>query len=60
MIMRSITTRCKEGKAHLYSSYQGGVFELEAGAQLCIGVSETHARAISMGESASFFGAFMI
>lgn len=62
VIMRSVTSRCpvKKTRTHLFSSYQGGVFELNAGDKLSVGVSEGHSSAVSMEESASFFGAFMI
>lgn len=62
VIMRSVTSRCPSKKAnmHLFSSYQGGVFALSTGDRLSVGVSEGHSDAVSMEESASFFGAFMI
>ncbi|XP_032234285.2 complement C1q subcomponent subunit C isoform X2 [Nematostella vectensis] len=62
VIMRSVTSRCRarKAKAHLFSSYQGGVFLLAAGNKLSVGVSEGQSDTVAMGESASFFGAFMI
>lgn len=62
VIMRSVTSRCPSKKAnmHLFSSYQGGVFALHTGDRLSVGVSEGHSDAVSMEESASFFGGFMI
>lgn len=63
VIMRSVTSRCptkKKSRTHLFSSYQGGVFELNSGDKLTVGVSEGHSSAVSMEESASYFGAFMI
>jgi tumor necrosis factor ligand superfamily protein 10 len=62
VIMRSVTSRCpsKKSNMYLFSSYQGGVFPLNIGDRLSVGVSEGHSGAVSMEESASFFGAFMI
>ena len=62
VIMRSVSSKCraKKSKVYLYSSYQGGVFELRDGDHVMVGVSEGNTGAISMGDSASFFGAFLI
>lgn len=62
VIMRSVTSRCraKKAKLYLYSSYQGAVFELHDGDHILVGVSEGYTKSISMGESASFFGAFLV
>jgi len=61
-IMRSVSSRCraKKAKTFLYSSYQGGVFELENGDHIFVGVSEGNTKSISTAESASFFGAFLV
>ena len=65
IIMRSWATRClhpksRSEKSHFYSSYQGGVFELQNGDHIMVGVSEDNDNSISSVESASFFGAFML
>lgn len=62
VIMRSVTSRCraKKSKTYLYSSYQGAVFELHNGDHILVGVSEDNTQSISAGESASFFGAFLV
>ena len=62
VIMRSVTSRCraKKSKTYLYSSYQGAVFELHNGDHILVGVSEDNTHSILTGESASFFGAFLI
>lgn len=62
VIMRSVTSRCraKKSKVYLYSSYQGGVFELQNGDHIMVGVSEDNTQAIAKYESASYFGAFLI
>jgi len=62
VIMRSVTSRCraKKSKTYLYSSYQGAVFELLNGDHILVGVSEDNTQSISTGESASFFGAFLV
>lgn len=68
IIMRSVASRCHgkrasngdEGKTFLYSSYQGGVFDLLADDRILVGVSEDNKGSISTGESASFFGAFLV
>ena len=60
IIMRSIGSRCRARRAkhYLFSGYQGGVFFLNEGDKLAVGVSEP--QVISTAESASFFGAFLI
>ena len=68
IIMRSVASRChgqraSKGdnvKAFLYSSYQGGVFDLLADDRILVGVSEDNKGSISTGESASYFGAFLV
>lgn len=62
VIMRSVTSRCraKKTKEYLYSSYQGAVFELHSGDHVLVGVSEDDTQIISMGASASYFGAFLV
>ena len=65
IIMRSLATRCLLKKSnsqtsYFYSSYQGGVFELQNGDHIMVGVLEDHNNSISSVESASFFGAFMV
>lgn len=65
IIMRSLATRCLRQKSssqrsYFYSSYQGGVFELQNGDHIMVGVSEDNDNSISSVESASFFGAFMV
>ncbi|XP_078379552.1 uncharacterized protein LOC144662587 isoform X1 [Oculina patagonica] len=62
VIMRSVTSRCraKKSKTYLYSSYQGAVFELRNNDHILVGVSEDNTQSISTGESASYFGAFMV
>lgn len=66
--MRSVASRCHGKRASkgdkvdtfLYSSYQGGVFDLLADDRIQVGVSEDNMGSISTGESASYFGAFLV
>lgn len=62
IIMRSVSSRCraKKSRTFLYSSYQGGVFDLLNGDHILVGVSEDNTGSVSTGESASFFGAFLV
>lgn len=68
VIMRSVASRCHGKRASkgdkvdtfLYSSYQGGVFDLLANDRIQVGVSEDNMGSISTGESASYFGAFLV
>lgn len=62
VIMRSVSSRCraKKAKTFFYSSYQGGVFDLQNGDHILVGVAEGNTQSISAGESASFFGAFLV
>lgn len=60
VLMRSITTRCKNNQLHLFSSYQGGVFQLQTGDKLTVGISKSVMNGLIMADTASFFGAFMI
>ncbi|KAK2566641.1 Tumor necrosis factor ligand superfamily member 10 [Acropora cervicornis] len=68
IIMRSVASRCHgqrasngdKVKTFLYSSYQGGVFDLLADDRILVGVSEDNKGSISTGESASYFGAFLV
>ena len=62
VIMRSVSTRCrpKKDNTFLYSSYQGGVFQLQNGDHILVGVSDGNTDSISPADSASFFGAFLV
>ena len=62
VIMRSVATKCQDmkSKVFLFSSYQGGVFELKNGDRLAVGVSEGNSKSVSAADTASYFGAFMI
>lgn len=43
-----------------YTTNAGGVFRLEVGDRIAIGVDPTHLTLISYAESTTFFGAYMI
>ena len=60
VMMRSIASRYKKAQTFLFSSYQGGVFELQSGDHLLIAVSEDSKHQISTYGSATFFGAFLV
>lgn len=60
VMMRSIASRYRKAKTFLFSSYQGGVFELQSGDHLLIAVSEDNTHQIATAESATFFGAFLV
>lgn len=60
VMMRSIASRYRKAQTFLFSSYQGGVFELQSGDHLLIAVSEDSTHQISTYGSATFFGAFLV
>ncbi|XP_051637715.1 tumor necrosis factor ligand superfamily member 10 isoform X3 [Manacus candei] len=60
LLMKSARTSCWSKKAEygLYSTYQGGVFELKRQDRIFVSVSNSDL--VDMEKEASFFGAFMI
>ena len=62
ILLRSIMTKCQARQVEkaLYSGYHGGVFRLEKGDKLMVGVPPFLVSLVATSETASFFGAFMI
>ncbi|XP_019645044.1 PREDICTED: tumor necrosis factor ligand superfamily member 10-like [Branchiostoma belcheri] len=59
-ILKSVRSSCWSRKAEfgLHTSYQGGVFRLQRGDRIWVACSNLHL--VSLDETASFFGAFMV
>ncbi|KAI8515244.1 hypothetical protein Bbelb_078350 [Branchiostoma belcheri] len=59
-ILKSVRTSCWSRKAEfgLHTSFQGGLFRLQRGDRIWVACSNLHL--VSLDETASFFGAFLI